>query len=56
MAPKLNGPLLINLKKDMRLVNGHPRSRHSRENGFFIWFENKGPGRFVKMKNATSNH
>ena len=47
--------LLTNLKKDMRMVNGHSRSRYSRENGFFIWFENKSPGHFVKMKDAACN-
>ena len=47
--------LLTNLKKDMRMVNGHSRSRYSRENGFFIWFENKSPERFVKMKEAMPN-
>ena len=37
------------------MVDGHSRSRYSRENGFFIWFENKSPERFVKMKDATTN-
>ena len=27
--------LLTNLKKDMHMVDGHSRSRYSRENGFF---------------------
>ena len=26
---------LTNLKKDMRMVDGHSRSRYSRESGFF---------------------
>jgi len=37
------------------MVNGHSRSRYSRENGFFIWLENKSPEHFVKMKDATPN-
>ena len=28
--------LLINLKKGMHMVDGHSRSRYSRENGFFF--------------------
>ena len=47
--------LLINLKKGIRMVNGRARSRYSRESGFFIWFENKSPGHFVKMKDAAPN-
>ena len=47
--------LLTNLKKDVHMVDGHSRSRYSRENGFFIWFENKSPERFVKMKDAMPN-
>ena len=39
----------------MQMLDGHSRSRYSRENGFFIWLENKNPERFVKMKDATPN-
>jgi len=46
--------LLINLKKDMHMVDSHSRSRYSRENGFFS-FESMSPGHFVKMKDATPN-
>jgi len=47
--------LLTNLKKGILMVNCHSRSRYSRENGFFIWFEIMSPGHFVKMKDATPN-